>query len=136
MLAFKEVDGLEHVSFQHSIVFCSFKEQGDLLHLLKCHARALDGLDRLVGSIKAVDEFTQHLKRNRVDPSKILYRILNGVYRLHFNANPTLTHPSLSHFWKPVLPSSGRPTPDPHWAMIHCTSLSSSSGSYFLSILL
>lgn len=83
-LAFKEVYRLEHVSFQHSIAFCSFEEHGDLLHLLKCHARALDGLDRLVGSIKAVDEFTQHLERSRVDPSKILYGILIGIYCVHF----------------------------------------------------
>lgn len=51
-------------------------------------------------------------------------------------SNPTLTHPSLSQFWKPVLSGWGRPIPEPHWATIQSTNLSSSSGSYFLSILL
>lgn len=53
-----------------------------------------------------------------------------------FSLRQKLTHPSFSQFWKPVLPPSGEPTSEPHWAMIQATSLSSSSGSYFLSILL
>lgn len=64
-LTFKEVYGLEHVRFGDAIVFRSFEEHGDLLHLLERHARALDALDWLVGSMQAVDEFTQHLQGNR-----------------------------------------------------------------------
>lgn len=60
-LTFKEVYSLEHVSFGDSIVLCSFEKHGDLLHLLECHAGALDGLDGLVGSTQAVDELWQHL---------------------------------------------------------------------------
>ena len=61
-LTFKEVYGLEHVGLNHSIVFRSFEEQGDLLHLLKRHSGGLDGPDGLVGSAQAVDELTQHLE--------------------------------------------------------------------------
>lgn len=64
-LTFKEVHSLKHVSFGDSIVFRSFEEQGYLFHLLKCHARALDGLDRLVGSIQAVDELRENLDAQR-----------------------------------------------------------------------
>ncbi len=60
-LTFEEVYSLKHVSFGDSIAFCCFQEQGYLFHLLKRHARVLDGLDRLVGWIQAVDELTQHL---------------------------------------------------------------------------
>lgn len=133
-LTFKEVYGLEHVSFGDSIVFRSFEKHGDLLHLLKCHAGALDGLDGLVGSIQAVDELRQHLKTQKKEDFPLNIPAHNAD-TIKYVFNPTLTHPSLSQFWKPVLPASGRSTPE-HWAMSHSTNLSSSSGSYFLSILL
>lgn len=65
-LTLKEVYSLKDVSFGDSVTFSCSEEHGDLLHLLECHARALDGLDWLVGSIQAVDELTQHLDTHGV----------------------------------------------------------------------
>lgn len=50
-LTIKEVYSLKHVRLFDSVSFRRRQEQGYLLHLLKCHAVVLDGLDRLVGSI-------------------------------------------------------------------------------------
>lgn len=46
-----------------------------------------------------------------------------------------LTTPFFSQTWKPRRPRSGRPTSGPHCTAIHSTSRSSSSSSYFFSIL-
>lgn len=64
-LTFKEVDGLEHVGFGDSILFCGSEEQGDLLHLLERHGGACDLLDGLAGTVQAVDELAQHLQTER-----------------------------------------------------------------------
>lgn len=65
-LTLKEVYSLKYVSFGDSVTFSCSEEHGDLLHLFECHARALDGLDWLVGSTQAVDELTQHLDAHGV----------------------------------------------------------------------
>lgn len=62
ILTLIEIYSLEHVRFDNAVTFSSFEEQGDLLHLLERHGGRFDGLDGFVGSMQAVDEFTEHLQ--------------------------------------------------------------------------
>lgn len=64
-LTLKEVHSLKLVGLFDTIVLCCSEKLGYILHLLECHAGIVDLFDWFIGSVQAVDEFTQHLGAQR-----------------------------------------------------------------------
>lgn len=97
---FKEVYSLKHVSFGNSIVFNGFKKLDNLFHLLKSQTGTLDAFDRLIRSMQAVDEMTEHLKAHKYRQVPLI-----PLYRGEFSCSIWCMLSTHSSILKPVLES-------------------------------